>query len=170
MQRPNEKLKQRYTKISIHAPYKGCNSYNAEPIVSCNISIHAPYKGCNIGYCHVDFKIRISIHAPYKGCNPLCKYSILSNFISIHAPYKGCNRDQYPRHIFVGIFQSMHPIKDATRSALSQQKDQQGFQSMHPIKDATPFRIWGVDFEIISIHAPYKGCNFALRQRSKINS
>ena len=33
------------------------------------------------------------------------------------------------------------------------------FQSMHPIKDATNFQMPDTTFFRISIHAPYKGCN-----------
>ena len=33
------------------------------------------------------------------------------------------------------------------------------FQSMHPIKDATAIQNISVPATVISIHAPYKGCN-----------
>ena len=36
------------------------------------------------------------------------------NFISIHAPYKGCNVHKICCIIIFFVFQSMHPIKDAT--------------------------------------------------------
>ena len=56
--------------ISIHAPYKGCNSLLFESGASMKISIHAPYKGCNILIRLITIDcINISIHAPYKGCN-----------------------------------------------------------------------------------------------------
>ena len=60
-------------------------------------------------------------------------------FISIHAPYKGCNLSAKTALLEEGLFQSMHPIKDATsRSAFLLRLKQ--FQSMHPIKDATEWR------------------------------
>ena len=34
--------------ISIHAPYKGCNSGEMLTMRVSGISIHAPYKGCNM--------------------------------------------------------------------------------------------------------------------------
>ena len=38
---------------------------------------------------------------------------------------------------------------------------QNAFQSMHPIKDATILYVFERGARLISIHAPYKGCNFA---------
>ena len=64
--------------------------------------------------------------------------------ISIHAPYKGCN------HIASGSF---------PRS--------QVFQSMHPIKDATPLSPLQISSFLISIHAPYKGCNPITKYKAK---
>ena len=37
----------RYKRISIHAPYKGCNKNVDALAKDLIISIHAPYKGCN---------------------------------------------------------------------------------------------------------------------------
>ena len=34
--------------ISIHAPYKGCNTQVVGSFAMLYISIHAPYKGCNL--------------------------------------------------------------------------------------------------------------------------
>ena len=81
--------------------------------------------------------------------------------ISIHAPYKGCNPKLRYFHHLRFIFQSMHPIKDATVN-LTGEVMHVPFQSMHPIKDATKYNIvWEFD-RFISIHAPYKGCNVFL--------
>ena len=59
----------------------------------------------------------ISIHAPYKGCNAVCRLLFRGAvMISIHAPYKGCNLTTKSCLTWKNIFQSMHPIKDATDS------------------------------------------------------
>ena len=42
------------------------------------------------------------------------------------------------------------------------------FQSMHPIKDATTMNCLSKDNAIISIHAPYKGCNNQGECRDKL--
>ena len=41
-------------------------------------------------------------------------FEVKETGISIHAPYKGCNADMAWTMDFNRIFQSMHPIKDAT--------------------------------------------------------
>ena len=56
------------------------------------------------------------------------------------------------------VFQSMHPIKDATELTATN-KLSAIFQSMHPIKDATVKKYSLMLNCPISIHAPYKGCN-----------
>ena len=53
----------------------------------------------------------------------------------------------------------MHPIKDATFELTATNKLSAIFQSMHPIKDATQTGEGFMDIDSISIHAPYKGCN-----------
>ena len=58
----------------------------------------------------------ISIHAPYKGCNMKKKKPRWTEDISIHAPYKGCNSHDEFERLRRGKFQSMHPIKDATKT------------------------------------------------------
>ena len=39
--------------ISIHAPYKGCNTDSTDSLAILSISIHAPYKGCNAWWADV---------------------------------------------------------------------------------------------------------------------
>ena len=60
----------------------------------------------------------------------------------------------------------MHPIKDATNSKKFK-LDFILFQSMHPIKDATIELLLLKMLRLISIHAPYKGCNQAEVQAEK---
>ena len=64
--------------------------------------------------------------------------SSINGKISIHAPYKGCNENLFEAFLMARKFQSMHPIKDATKLERGDIYD-----------------------ENISIHAPYKGCNRA---------
>ena len=50
----DEQLKTLF-RISIHAPYKGCNISQTKGITILPISIHAPYKGCNCCFFTFDF-------------------------------------------------------------------------------------------------------------------
>ena len=60
----------------------------------------------------------------------------------------------------------MHPIKDATDKHITINFNPE-FQSMHPIKDATKRTKRASRGGIISIHAPYKGCNSTINRVSK---
>ncbi len=101
---------------------------------------------------------KISIHAPYKGCNITLEEVLQCLLISIHAPYKGCNKILLLIVLLIKLFQSMHPIKDATTPALTQ--NNLISISIHaPYKGCNKENIETIDLLIISIHAPYKGCN-----------
>ena len=79
----------------------------------------------------------ISIHAPLTGCDFLSyTSSTIPLAISIHAPLTGCDFISVLTTGMRYIFQSTHPLRDATKwnwttsSALR-------FQSTHPLRDAT---------------------------------
>ena len=86
--------------------------------------------------------------------------SVILKIISIHAPYKGCNVKPVIVNRCPWLFQSMHPIKDATKKRWKKLAHYL-FQSMHPIKDATNKNGIHTLDDLISIHAPYKGCNYS---------
>ena len=66
------------------------NSYNVS--FYSGISIHAPYKGCNTGTFDVfEGLTKFQSMHPIKDATVPHSSANLSNSISIHAPYKGCN-------------------------------------------------------------------------------
>ena len=149
------------------------------------ISIHAPLTGCDIAFIKDRYDLTaISIHAPLTGCdrtkyhpyqlalmyfNPRTPYGMrlfcLWNFfidavISIHAPLTGCDDVVIIVCLVKSIFQSTHPLRDATVSFTIlifiyvnfNPRTPYGmrlignffkvifnkFQSTHPLRDATP--------------------------------
>ena len=81
--------------------------------------------------------INISIHAPLTGCDMQGDIDRKANkTISIHAPLTGCDDSL---------------SKDRRRSII--------FQSTHPLRDATSMQLWWIMNQIISIHAPLTGCD-----------
>ena len=64
---------------------------------------------------HSAILLAISIHAPHTGCdgNKYENQELLEG-ISIHAPHTGCDRGALYRQKIYDIFQSTHPIRDAT--------------------------------------------------------
>ena len=106
--------------------------------------------------------------------------NVLSSLISIHAPLTGCDNIVHvvffwliyfnPRtpygmrpHQRLGnrwqlLFQSTHPLRDAT-AMYATVVMMQIFQSTHPLRDATKQDIYWTAFKSISIHAPLTGCD-----------
>ena len=103
--------------------------------------------------------------------------------ISIHAPLTGCDAS-LPNVLSYGIiFQSTHPLRDATGATdylkgeteisihapltgcdlihCSMQWAYKLFQSTHPLRDATLWQLHNVCNLIISIHAPLTGCDMS---------
>ena len=103
-------------------------------------------------------------------------------YISIHAPLTGCDQYSYNPSLTYCIFQSTHPLRDAT-VGVSNSPETRGisihapltgcdyviyvvlytcrkFQSTHPLRDATQVSRTRrpVPFHI-SIHAPLTGCD-----------
>ena len=82
----------------------------------------------------------------------------VQGFISIHASRMGCDRHDGGRRESECVFQSTHPVWDATRRVQAFEL-LNGFQSTHPVWDATgcvhPKHFLGG----ISIHASRMGCD-----------
>ena len=83
-------------RISIHAPREGCDSEFRVLVRFFDISIHAPREGCDTGVHYKSSHADISIHAPREGCDGICLIEITS----------------------IMEFQSTHPVRGATFSAL----------------------------------------------------
>ena len=63
---------ERYTKsrVSIHAPWEGCDDQAEEKTCEIAVSIHAPWEGCDAGSLSVSgVGSSVSIHAPWEGCD-----------------------------------------------------------------------------------------------------
>ena len=101
--------------------------------------------------------------------------------ISIHAPLTGCDFLLSASNSRGIVFQSTHPLRDATFNSTSTTfmsfisihapltgcdtnkfifgTLSVGFQSTHPLRDATIYLILEEVFKEISIHAPLTGCD-----------
>ena len=64
---------------SMH-PIKDATVVKCPLLIQYRISIHAPYKGCNLAYDETGVDKIISIHAPYKGCNKTPSFLKRSSF------------------------------------------------------------------------------------------
>ena len=103
----------------------------------------------------------ISIHAPLTGCDEEDEDADEWEEISIHAPLTGCDLIPSALDGFSVVFQSTHPLRDATSTAsvpvlLSQ-------ISIHaPLTGCdTNVQIADNQWNDISIHAPLTGCDIA---------
>ena len=138
MRRESNRNKGYLSDISIHASRVGCDSacllcvslshcyFN--PRIPCGmrlalgyaiavleISIHASRVGCDQFlrlFCALS---QISIHASRVGCDVLVFLSNISDLhISIHASRVGCDTDKDAKKFYDSLFQSTHPVWDAT--------------------------------------------------------
>ena len=101
--------------ISIHASRMGCDHTLRQVVQIIVISIHASRMGCDIGNSRKPLEIKISIHASRMGCDDTRRQD--------GRPQVNFNpRIPYGMRLFVGVavictcvFQSTHPVWDATR-------------------------------------------------------
>ena len=61
--------------------------------------------------------------------------------ISIHAPLTGCDKNNHSEQHLILLFQSTHPLRDATLASFGRFKYFFLFQSTHPLRDATDIDI-----------------------------
>ena len=78
--------------------------------------------------------------------------------ISIHASRMGCDQQPALPRIKMHIFQSTHPVWDATRD-IANEYARCLFQSTHPVWDATDVVVSSDLVHGISIHASRMGCD-----------
>ena len=102
-------------KVSIHAPWEGCDEAARPHCLLLQVSIHAPWEGCDVGgRPHYNGTREVSIHAPWEGCDlwvcGIGRYALGFNSrtlgrvrhearatacdaeeVSIHAPWEGCD-------------------------------------------------------------------------------
>ena len=100
--------------ISIHASHAGCDILHASAIRNNQISIHASHAGCD-GNLWAEYSYSlISIHASHAGCDidDLGTESSMGNF-NPRIPC-GMRRRDIKLMIILTLFQSTHPMRDAT--------------------------------------------------------
>ena len=85
--------------------------------------------------------------------------------VSIHAPWEGCDAVLVSMLSFIEVFQFTHPGKGATPLGKNFVYDYR-FQFTHPGKGATTDPLIVVKGSLVSIHAPWEGCDFLLREKA----
>ena len=125
-----------FKSISIHASRMGCDYCALVPGVRpANFNPRIPYGMRHSWRSSGHTRLPISIHASRMGCDHLHTALVPVFRISIHASRMGCDV-ALSLVAMVGIFQSTHPVWDATQMADS-----------------------GKPIGIISIHASRMGCD-----------
>ena len=105
--------------------------------ISVRVSIHAPWEGCDASFTSCRRLVVVSIHAPWEGCDhyyiptgdllrrfnsrTLGRVRLISEAlrntltdVSIHAPWEGCDGKDAREGEFSSKFQFTHPGKGAT--------------------------------------------------------
>ena len=102
---------------------------------------------------------RVSIHAPWEGCDVL-RDELMRRFgvVSIHAPWEGCDGLQIDKTKRPRRFNSRTLGRVRQRRAYSSGFSDL-FQFTHPGKGATVGRSLRVLVDVVSIHAPWEGCD-----------
>ena len=141
-----------------------------------------PARGATSGLLSTPPTLRFQSTHPARGATPANCRKTHPCCISIHAPRKGCDFTLLsPQKITFG-FQSTHPARGATsvesrtktRRMYFNPRTPQGvrrlaiyflsplfpFQSTHPARGATEIQFNQFNADIISIHAPRKGCDY----------
>ena len=163
MRRHNIIRKCRTKWISIHAPLTGCDlipTYNLP--VNCDFNPRTPY---GMRQFELDTRLLddyISIHAPLTGCDLWCwRHSYKQINFNPRTPY-GMRQMQDGMIHLLSLFQSTHPLRDATFILLDKLEQMDIFQSTHPLRDATASISCCLAINSISIHAPLTGCDVLL--------
>ena len=123
-----------------------------------SVSIHAPWEGCDLPTQRLSLVLKVSIHAPWEGCDSegWCCHLLHCWFQFTH-PGKGATPSSR-RSPSPSTFQFTHPGKGATESALHQAHETP-FQFTHPGKGATGSGKSVPVVSVVSIHAPWEGCD-----------
>ena len=97
------------------------------------ISIHAPLTGCDYGHFHLDEKFEnFNPRTPYGMRQGMWSVCTQPMFISIHAPLTGCDIVYLAMKTERLIFQSTHPLRDATRYKGNRESKHQNFNPRTP--------------------------------------
>ncbi len=132
--------------------------YHASKYLS-DISVHTSYVGCDPMTEREKARYKLSIHASHAGCDASSFCCCFPFSLSIHASHAGCDQTEPNSISVLPLFQSTHPMRDATLRLRKIQLTVP-FQSTHPMRDAT-FPVFVLPkVNLISIHASHAGCDF----------
>ena len=179
-------------RISIHAPFTGCDKRIKRPrTCRFNFNPRTPY-GMRPQYClQISALHLISIHAPLTGCDPGSSgHSSISVYyfnprtpygmrplwdaikgtpcnISIHAPLTGCDKTTNTTSSRKAKFQSTHPLRDATTAMKATLTTDWNFNPRTPYGMRLVFYFCFSYVCSISIHAPLTGCDAKIIGKSE---
>ena len=130
-----------------------------EAIESFSISIHAPLTGCDPMIMCLFEDIKISIHAPLTGCDVIADNdTVMTDNFNPRTPY---GMRQIITRLFVNsrLFQSTHPLRDATTVIFIYCIHDFYFNPRTPYGMRPVHRLNLQLLCKISIHAPLTGCD-----------
>ena len=97
---------------------------------------------------------------PGKGATRERAEALSQKLVSIHAPWEGCDFARYlPR--CEGRFQFTHPGKGATSCPMTSACQSFSFNSRTLGRVRLPAAEYNKALDVVSIHAPWEGCDFA---------
>ena len=150
-----------YFKVSIHAPWEGCDLWVSVFTQRTIVSIHAPWEGC-------DWIARRSVLAMYRCFNSrtlgrvrqISSYlPLASNPVSIHAPWEGCDTFNFLR--FTRSSVSIHAPWEGCDIAISWASlPETCFNSRTLGRVRRSGSIFSTASVAVSIHAPWEGCDY----------
>ena len=146
-------------KVSIHAPWEGCDTKrHSAALVIVRFNSRTLGRVRQIGVMGVIESLQFQFTHPGKGATPLRYVSRCRRLVSIHAPWEGCDTPRYAWLWLPLCFNSR--TLGRVRLILSVCSVLvMLFQFTHPGKGATSTRSLRAMFAIVSIHAPWEGCD-----------
>ena len=119
--------------ISIHAPLTGCDTVASILIFhSHRFQSTHPLRDATILISTITGWDQISIHAPLTGCDYMHLCIKQAKAISIHAPLTGCDSKKLKVYTVMMLFQSTHPLRDATTVIEGNKNDAVDFNPRTP--------------------------------------
>ena len=126
------------------------------------VSIHAPREGCDATIWAVEpVPVQFQSTHPVRGATRRISHWRHCQTVSIHAPREGCDSLYHAASRTTARFNPRTP-HGVRPPASTQTYQSQLFQSTHPVRGATSFGDGIEVVEVVSIHAPREGCDYAV--------
>ena len=147
--------------VSIHAPWEGCDTnLNIYMRLRATFQFTHPGKGATTEVFIIDLPRGVSIHAPWEGCDSQIVRVVIAPIVfQFTHPGKGATSLRECIRAYTLRFQFTHPGKGATTHATDTRKTSRTFQFTHPGKGATATDSSLTSPLLVSIHAPWEGCD-----------